>query len=155
MLSMDYISGWAHDVQYGSHGSFVQVVFIEPKAKDKTYVGLMVVTAKDKSSVKLNPPTIEGIKDDLVKKRFYFKEPKLLSTSKTKYLGQEAVEVELSYVALDNFNRRNAQFIPIKERVIIFGRNDKFYIIRYENLADDFNKYNNAFTHIVKSIKLK
>ena len=100
-------------------------------------------------------PTIEGVKEDLVKKRFYFKDPKLLSTSKIKLFGQEAIELIFSYRALDSFERRNAKFAATKERVVIFERNNKFYIVRYENIADDFDKYSKAFTHIVKSIKFK
>jgi hypothetical protein len=152
-LSMDYILGWEHDVQYGSRGSFVQVLFIEHMPEGKTYAGMMVVTVKDRSKLKLETPTIEGIKDDIIEKRFHFKEPKLLSAAKTKFLGREAIEFTLSYTALDSFNKLSAKFVPIKERIIIFERNDKFYIIRYENLADDFDKYSKAFDHIVRSIK--
>jgi len=154
-LSMDYISGWAHDVQYGSHGSFVQVVFVEPMRKGREYPGMMVVTVRGKSNLKIEPPTIEGIRDDIVKKRFYFKEPKLLSKSNTKYLSQEAIEVLLSYTAINSFDKLNARFVPIKERIVILERGDKFYTIRYENMAGNFDAYSEAFTHIVKSIKFK
>ena len=47
----------------------------------------------------------------------------------------------------------DAKLIPVKERVFIFKRGYKHYLLRYENSLKEFDKYNSAFTHIVKTLK--
>jgi len=43
----------------------------------------------------------------------------------------------------------------VKERVVVFVKGDRAYYLDYENSAKNFNKYDKAFTHIIKSLIVK
>lgn len=154
-LSVDYISGWKATPQKGSYGSFTQVVFIEPRKKDKTLPALMVLTLKRESKADFSPLTIEGAYVDLTIKRRKFKDFKALSRSRMKLLDTEAIVSEFAYKALDLPESLKAKLVPTREKVVIFKREDKFYFLRYENFAEDFGRYEQAFNRVIKSLKAR
>lgn len=154
-ITLDYISGWKITEQKGSFGSFSQVVFSEPTREDKTLLAIIVLTVKKESKVNFSPKTIEGAYADLINKRKSFKDAKVLSESKIKLVRIEAIESELSYRAIDLPESLKAKLVPIRERVIIFKKNDKFYSLRYENFANDFGRFNEAFSNIVRTLRFK
>lgn len=154
-IILDYISGWKITEQKGSFGSFSQVVFSEPIRKDKTLLAIIVLTVRKESKVDFSPKTIEGAYTDLINKRKNFKDTKALSESKMKLLGIEAIESELSYKAIDLPESLNAKLVPVRERIIIFKKSDKFYFLRYENFAKDFDRFNKTFSNIIKTLKFK
>ena len=151
-LSMEYIKGWTCTVQYGSLDSFVQAVFCEP-GKDGIFAGIMAVTVKDSSKAGFSPKTIDGMLEDLIRRHMKYNSAKVVSKTRRNILGEDAFDVKFSYRSLNSFESAKAKIVPMKERVIIFKKDDKFYSIRYETLAENFNKYEKAFDHIVKSIK--
>lgn len=154
-ITMDYISGWRHSEHRGSFDSYAHVLFYEPKREGKDYKAGMAVTAQKESKVEFRPLTIETAADDLLKKRMQFKEAKLLSRSKTKLLGEAAVDIRLAYRKLDKLYSVDAKLIPVKERVVIFKRGNKFYTLRYDNTEEEFKKLDSAFTHCIKSLRFK
>ena len=154
-IAMDYLSGWHFAEQRGSYGSFNQVVFYDAGDKNKGYRGSMVVTVKNSSKIDLSSPTVEAAVEDLLGKRMKFKDAQVLSRTPMTFLNTKATNILISYKTLDNFESLDAKLIPIKERVIIFKKNDKFYIIRYENRIEQFDKFSKAFSHIIKTLKLK
>lgn len=154
-ISLDYIPGWKINEQKGSFDSFSQVVFLESNRGEKTLPSMIVLTVKRESKVKFSPKTIDAAYADIVNKRKNFKDSKVLSESRMKLLGTEAVEFELSYRALDLPESLKAKLVPMRERVVIFKKNDKFYILRYENFAADFERLNPAFSQIIKTLKFK
>lgn len=152
-FTIDYISGWSHREQIGSYKSFVQVGFYEPITKDKKLLAMMVVTVEDSSKLGFSPKTLDGMLSDIIRKRMMFDSAKVLSKTAKQVCGERAIDIELSYKALDSFEGLNAKIVPMKERAVIFKKKDKFYTIRYVDLSGDFDKYSKAFGHIVKSIK--
>lgn len=154
-ITLDYISGWKVNEQKGSFDSFSQVVFLESERGEKTLPAVIVLTVKRESKVKFSPKTIDAAYTDIVNKRKNFKDSKVLSESKIKLLGEDALEFELSYRALDLPESLKAKLVPMRERVIVFKKNDKFYILRYENFAVDFDKFNPAFSQIIKTMQFK
>jgi hypothetical protein len=154
-ISMDYISGWQYDETRGSYSSYAQVMFFPFKKGQKSPKTIMVVTVKDSSRMEFTPLTVEAAADDLLAKRMQFKEARVLSKSKMKLLNTEAIAIELSYLTLGNLLSVNSKLIPVKEKVIIFKKNNNFYFLRYENSAEEFDKYSSAFMHMVKTIKIK
>ena len=154
-ITMDYISDWHYSEQRGSYGSYVQVQFYEPIGPDKNLAASMIVTIKRSSKVKFKPLTVEAAVDDLLTKRLKFKDSKIISKSKVKLLKTEAWDIELAYKTLDKLYSVDAKLIPAKERIIIFKKDDKFYFLRYENTDEEFNKFNNAFNRVVKTLKFK
>jgi hypothetical protein len=77
---------------------------------------------------------------------------KVLSEGNPTVLGTDAVILELSYSALDLPESLKGKLVPTRERVVIFKRGDTFYYLRYENFAVDFDRYNAAFDHVIKSL---
>ncbi|HTY44635.1 MAG TPA: hypothetical protein VMD52_01420 [Patescibacteria group bacterium] len=154
-ITLDYISGWKVYEQQGSFDTFKQIVFSEPIRKDKALRASMVLTAEKGSKAAFNPKTIEAAYADLVNKRKSFKDMKVLSESRIKVLGAEALECRLSYGALDSPESLNAKLVPTDERVVVFKREDTFYFLRYENFSSEFDRYNKAFDHIIKTLKIK
>jgi len=154
-FTMEYLSGWLAFEQFGSHNSFAQVVFVYPKGKDKAFKASMVATLKDESKVQINTATIEAFADDLIAKRLNLKDSRLIYRKDATVAGEDAVEIEMAYKALDNIDRVNAKLIPVKERIVILKRAGKFYIFRYENKAKEFEGLNKAFNHIITSLNFK
>jgi hypothetical protein len=154
-ITMDYIDGWSVDEQRGSYNTFVQALFLGPVPKDGTNRAIMALTLKPKSKVPFKPLTVEGLEKDILAKRMNYRDAKLIESSNTKTAGEPARELLLTYKALDKIYDLRAKLVPTKERIIIFEKNDNFYILRYENAAIDFDKYDRAFSHIAKSLRFK
>lgn len=153
-LAMDFVSGWLYSEHRGEKSSYAGVVFYENKKGDvpKALIGL---TVRTESKVKLEPKTTEAFAEDIISKRRKFKEMELLSKSYGKFSGIDAVNIIMSYKISDKLYGANAKLISAKERVVVLKKNDKFYTIRYENTAKEFNKFDKAFSHILDSIDFK
>jgi len=65
------------------------------------------------------------------------------------------LNITLSYRTLDKIYAVDAKLIPVKERLVILIKNDKFYLLRYRNTEDGFARFNKAFNHIIKTLKFK
>lgn len=155
-ITIDYVSGWAAAEQTGAYGSFAQAVFYEPKIENKPLKAMMVVTVERVDKVKLASPTLEKMELDLVGRRMKFDDSKVVSKAGFSVLGEEGVDIKMSYRALDNnIDSMKAKLVPVTERVVMFKKADKFYTVRYENISSDFDKYDRAFYHCAKSLKLK
>lgn len=154
-FTIDYISGWAAYEQLGSLNSFFQVVFCEPVIKGKSIRGTMVVTVINASKARFTPLTIDGMADDLIKKRTLFDSAKVLSETKYKLFDVDTRDINLSYRTMDMPRNPAGKLVPYRERIIIFRKGEKFYKIRYANFSEDFNTYAGAFDHFVKSMKFK
>ena len=154
-ITLDYVSGWLYSEHRGSQGSYAQVLFYEPTRKNKDFKAGMVVTVKDSSKIEVNPLSVEAVADDLLAKRLKLKDAKVLLKSKIRFFKTDAINVELSYKTLDKLYSVNAELIPVRERIVIFKRGDKFYFLRYENTDDEFDKFSKAFNHIIKTLRFK
>lgn len=146
-LEMEYLSGWFSRQQKGL--DYAQVIFSEPKRQDKIFKANIVVTVKETPAI-----TAEALANDLIQKRLKFKEAKLLSKSKKKILDSAAENLLLSYKTLEQLNKIDAQLIPVKERIVIFKKGTRCYIIRYQNTAEEFDKFNSAFYHSLKTLRV-
>jgi len=96
-----------------------------------------------------------GIEADLLAKRMQFKDSRILSKSKMKVMDSDAAVIELSYLTLENLLKANSKLVTVKEKIIILSKGNKFYFLRYENSAKEFNKYKSAFMRIAQSMKIK
>ena len=153
-ISMDYISGWLYSEHRGAQDSYAQVLFYEPDRKDKSRKAGIAVTVRDMSKVEFDPLSVEAAADDLLKKRLKLKDAKILSKSKIELLRTVAVDIKLTYKTLDKLYSTDAKLIPVKERIITFNRGGKFYTVRYENTAEEFERFEKAFSHCIKTLEL-
>jgi hypothetical protein len=154
-ITMDYLSGWLYAEDRGAGDSFAQVVFYQP-GKKKQYPGPLVALTVEKSSkVKFQPSTLNAMADDLLQKVFKFQDSRVISKSKTRQFGLESYDIELTYKALDKLSNIDAKLVPVRERMVIFERNSKFYLLRYKNNEQEFAKFNKAFSHMVKTLRFK
>jgi hypothetical protein len=154
-LAMDYVSGWAYSESRGAGNSYAQVIFYEPQRKDKNLKAGIVVTVQDSLKLKLDSPSVESFIDDLLSRREKLKDMKLLARTQSSALGSEAVVVMVSYKTMDKLNSVDAKLIPLKERIVVFKNNNKFYTIRYQNTEKEFDEFNTAFSRIIKTAELK
>jgi hypothetical protein len=154
-ITFDYVSGWDHAEQRGSRGSFVQASLYEPVASKKKIRANMVVTVEPAAKAKIEPATIEAYAQGIISRRMNFKDTKLISQKGTKCAGLPAVELVLGYQLLDNPEVLNAVYVPARERIVIFKRNDAFYVLRYVNDINYFNLFAKAFEHMLASIRFK
>lgn len=153
-ITMDYISGWSYKENRGPSGSYAQVLFIEPKQEEGIKANI-VLTVKSRSRVKFEPPTIETMAQDLTTKRLKLKDAKALSKSKMRLLNTEAKDIQLAYKTLDKLYSVDAKLIPARERIVIFKKDDKFYTLRYMNKEQEFKKFERAFSHCIKTLRIK
>ena len=154
-IEMDYLSGWRYSETRGAFDSYVEVKFIGPQRESGIFSAIMTVLAKRSSKVESKPANIDTMADEWEKGRLKFKSSKVISRSKTKIHNQEGIDLELSYMTLDKFDQLDAKLIPVKERIVIFKKDNKFYVARYLNIAEEFDKFDKAFYHCVKSINFK
>lgn len=154
-ISLDYISGWSYREHRGDAKNYdAGVIFIEDK-KGRVLKAFISAYVQQSSNTGLTPPTLEAMADDVVTKRLKLEGTKVLRKSKIKLLGEEAREILFASKALDKIYSVDAKFIPIKERLVIAKKADKFYVIRYQNREEEFDRYDKAFTHIMHSLRLK
>lgn len=153
-ISMEYIAGWSANEQRGSHNSYAQAIFVEPMEAEG-FKATMVAYVQRNEKAQFEPVSLKGAEDDLISRRLKFKDAKVVSNSKLKLLNTEAVDIELSYKMLDKLYQTDAKLIEVKERVVIFAKNDKFYTLRYSNRAEEFEKLDKAFYHCLKSLEIK
>jgi len=153
-IIIDYIPNWLYREHRDAQNGYASVLFFENR-EDKNYKAKIAITMKNGLKTEIKLSDIEAITDDLVTKRLKFKDAKLLSRSKTMLLGYEAREVLLSYKAMDKIYSTDAKLIPVKERILIFKKDDKLCLLRYENREEEFDKFNKAFDHIIKTLRFK
>ena len=153
-LTIDYISGW-HCIEHrGEKNENANVLFFEDKAGD-IFKAKVSLNAGDISKSRISPPTIEAIADNISASMLKFEGSKALSRSKIRLLGTKAVDLQFSYKALDRIYSVNPKLIPVKARMIIFERGDKFYTVRYENREKDFENLSKAFNHMIRTLRFK
>ncbi len=153
-LSMDYIAGWQYRETRGSSDSYAQIMFYQFKKGKKSSRAIMEITVKDSTKMQLVSPTLDAAIDELLARRMKFKDAQVLSKTTTNLLNTHAVVIELSYLTLEDFLNVNSKLISVKEKIIIFKLNNNFYFLRYDNSSEEFNKYNAAFMHMVKTLTL-
>jgi hypothetical protein len=154
-IIFEYVAGWDRAEQKGSHGSFIQAALYEPAAGQKTIRANMVVTIEPAAKLQIEPGTIEAYAQDLISRRMHFKNAKAVSKKTAGCAGQPAIELVLEYRVLDNPESLNAVYVPVKERIVIFKKNDAFYILRYAHDTNKFNTFAKAFEHMLASIQFK
>jgi len=152
-ITIDYISSWLHREHKQIDNRYASVVFFE-NIQNNNYKAKMAVTISDNLKSEASLSNLEEMVNDLVAKRLKFKDAKLLSTAKAVIFGSDAREAVFTYKAMSKFYSKDAKLMPVKERIFIFKRGDKHYLLRYENSLEEFDKYNPAFTHIVKTISI-
>ena len=153
-LTVDYVPGWLSREHRGPNNSYASVLFYEDK-KEKGFKAHISITAKNSSTAGVDPATVDAYTNDLIAKRLKFKDAKVLSKSKIRLLNTEASSIELSYKALDKLYMVDAKLIPVKERVVILKKVDKFYVLIYQNKEKEFKKFSSAFSHIIKTLSFK
>ncbi|OGX23775.1 MAG: hypothetical protein A3J51_00695 [Omnitrophica WOR_2 bacterium RIFCSPHIGHO2_02_FULL_45_21] len=153
-ISIDYLEGWICKEQRGPENKFVNILFFENR-KDKDYKAFISVTVENLSAIAIKPLTIEALADDLITKRAKFKDAKLLSKAKKEILGLEVQDITMSYQALDKLHSLDAKVILVKEGMIIFIRDNKFYTIQYQNRESEFDRFSQAFSHIIETMRFQ
>jgi hypothetical protein len=154
-IIFEYIAGWDRSEQKGSRGSFIQAALYEPAAGQKKIRANMVITIEPAAKVQIDPGTIEAYIQDIISRRMHFKDAKPVSKKTARCAGQPAIELVLEYQVLDNPESLNAVYVPVKERVVVFKKNDAFYTIRYAHDTNKFNTFAKAFEHMLASIQFK
>jgi hypothetical protein len=154
-ITFEYVAGWDHAEQKGSRGSFIQAALYEPAADAKKIRANMVVTIEPAAKVQIDPGTIAVYAQDFIGRRMHFKDAKAISKKTAKCAGQPAIELVLEYKVLDNPESLNAVYVPVKERVVVFKKNDAFYIFRYAHDTKKFNTFAKAFEHMLATIQFK
>ena len=154
-IAMDYISGWLYSEHRGSYNSYAQVLFYEKGDAKKIFKAGISVNVRGISKLETRPATIEAVADDLKSKRMKFKDSMLVSNGNLKVSGENAIVMDFSYKTLDKLYDVTAKLIPVKEKIVIFKKGNKFYTVRYENTAEDFKGFEKAFRHILNSIAFK
>ena len=151
-VCMDYIAGWRYDATRGAYNSYTQVLFFPGHRKSRALIDL---TVYEDSKINISPLTLDAVVHDLLAKRMRFKDARMISRAKMQILNSDAVTVELSYLLPEDRLSVHSKKILVKEKIIILEKDKKFYFLRYENSAREFNKYKSAFMRIAQSMKIK
>jgi hypothetical protein len=153
-ITLEYIPGWKYSEDRGSHNSYVQAIFY-PVRKGNNSGPVMSVLMQTISSLKFKPATVEAAAKDVIAKRMKFKDAVVQPVSKMQILGTEAEVIELSYMAVESLVKINSKVSPFKEKILIFQKGDKIYYLGYRSPAEEFVKFESAFTHMVNTLRFK
>lgn len=154
-IVIDYISGWSYGEHKGDGRNYdAGVIFIEDK-KDMALKAFISVSVQDSARTGLAEATARAMADDIAARRLASKDAKVLSRSVMTLLGEEAQDMLFANAALDKLYSPQAQLIPVKERLVVFKKADKFYILRYQNREEEFGKFEKAFSRIIQSLGIK
>jgi len=152
-ITMDYISGWLFKEHRGSYGSYAQVQFIG--ALKDGIAPSVIVTVRHNSKVSFEPLDIEGLADDLIKKRMLFEDAQVILRSDIELLGGPAIDLTLTYKQLDQLHNIDAKIISFQERVVIAHKDDRFYTLRYINPQKEYAAFEEAFLHSISTFQIK
>lgn len=153
-VELEYVSGWKVSEQHGSSGSFVQAVFLAPRAKGDTSKGAaMVVTAEPGSKVKA--ASLDAFVEDLVSRRMKFADAKIVSRTAARVGGLAASDIRMTYRSVDKLYSAGSKLVPFTERALVVMKGATFYTIRYENNSASFGQFEKAFEHMVRSIRFR
>lgn len=150
-ITMDYVADWQIRESRGSYGSYAQVQFIGPK-QDILAPSMSVTVEKNKNP---QAETIETKADDLVKKRMYYKEAKVLSRSAAELLNAPAIDITLTYIQMDKLLDLEAKSYLAKERVVIVQKDGKFYTLQYVNPEKVFSVFEEDFQRCIETLRIK
>lgn len=153
-VSLDYVSDWKYREHSGKNNSYSGVVFYENKKTD-TFKPLIGLTVRSVSASGSQSPQIESVADDLISKRMKFKDASVLARSNTNIANAPAISIELSYKIFNRLRALNAELVQSKEKVVLFIKGGKLYILRYQNTEQDFARYAPAFDRIAASLKTR
>ena len=154
-LEMDCFYGWSYNEDRGANGSYAQVLFLEPSEKNKPLRACLDLTVTRESKATFTPLTLEGFYNDLIKKRQTLKGVKILSHADYKVCREPALMVDMTYSVLKNPESARPDLINMFERAILWKKGDRFYILRYVDVADMSSLRQKAFMRCVRTIKLK
>lgn len=152
-ISVDHISDWRVGNGGGANRPYVFTAFFQPGTKNQEYAAKMVIKLVKGDKVKFTPLTVKAFADDLISKKINMAEAKVKKISSTKFLGQEAIEVIMTYKTVDMLYSPDSKLIPIKEEMIFFKKGDDFYLLQYENREEEFDKYHKAFIRCMNTLK--
>jgi hypothetical protein len=153
-ITIDYISNWVYQEDKDIGSGYASVLFFD-SGEDKNFKARISVTARIAAKIESKPKTLEEMVADLTTRRLKFKDAKLLSMNKIKLLGLEAKEILLSYKVMDKLYSVGAKLILAKEKVVVFKKGDKFWVLSYVDTEQGFDKFSKAFDHMVKTLKFK
>ena len=151
-IATEQIAGWTASESRGSYEPYAMVVFYEARREEKGFRAEMVVTVTDSTKTSVSP-TLEAMVTDLLGRRQQLPDQKVLSQSQGKVLDAEARVVELSYKVPASLNALERRLTPIREKVVLFVRGTQLYQVRYVNTEDEYPRFEEAFEHLVASLR--
>jgi len=151
-LTMDYPIGWRHSEHRGSYGSYAQVQF--SGEVQNNIAPSFIVKVNNSSKVKVVPPTVEGLMDDLIKKRMLFEDAQVIFKSETELLGLPAIDLIMTYKQPVQLHSTEFNLISFQERVIIIQKDDRFFTLRYINPQQEFKTFEEAFLHCIGTLSI-
>ena len=154
-IEMDYLKGWTWLDHIYKEENYSTVIFVQLENQQRVFNGNMEADVFEGANLKVNPRTPEALADDIIAKRLRYPESKLVSRSQISLLGTSAIDIEMSFKMPEKLHAPNAKLIPLKARIVVFQKSDRFYVLKLMVREGDFAKYNRAFSHIIKSLRIK
>lgn len=153
-VSLLYPSGWRPSEDRGSIEKYYKVMFVEPKgAAGQLRLSAISFTAMKRADMPeniMNPKDAANIR---IAKLGKHKDFMLLSKGSLKICGTEAADAVYSYKTLDRPLPAAGNFIGVKERYVVFEKNDKFYSIKLFCQEDAYAGLDKVFDRMIKSVK--
>lgn len=155
-ITMDYLKGWTWLEHTYKEKNYSAVIFIQlADNKQGVFRGNMEADVFDATKLEVKPQTLEAFTEDIIAKRLKYSESKLLKKSRLKLLGTQAIDIEISFKILEKLHAAGAKRIPVKTRMVIFQKADRIYLLKLMVREEDYDRYNRAFDHIIKSLRIK
>lgn len=150
-ISVDYLDGWKSSEYKEANKKYPTVSFLPLKEKGPLYI---LVDIMKTENLGISPVTLDAVAKDTIAKRSKFPEAKLLSKEKIRLLGTEGKDIQMSFEMTENLHTLNSKSIATKARMIVLRKNDAFYVLKLIARQEDFEKYNRAFNHIIRTFRI-
>jgi hypothetical protein len=153
-ISCDQVAGWRAIETRGSVEKYAQVQFLEPTRPDKTLVASLSVDVMAEGDLPAEARDAAGYLDRLLNRRSRLKDYRPTGRSKGSVQGQPASIAEFAYQTPTSFAIKPA-FVAVRERLVVFKRSGRMYVVTYFCLESRFSSYRAALSRLLKTISFQ
>lgn len=154
-IAFDYPSGWFLSESSGAYEKYREVGFYERRASEKKVSACIKVTIVSEEKAEFNPRTVAGMAEDIKSMRLLLPEARFLSAHQEELCGEMAAVLGFEYELPARLYQLNSPSVLMREEIVIFEKNARFYVLSYSNTAGDFKRLATDFQHAKESLEIK
>ena len=144
---------WAHEEFAEPLLGFAGVTFVEKRQGPKVRQASLTVTSKKAASFGLSSATLDAVSDDTAKRCLKLPGARVTKRGTVKVALQDARVIEVVYEGLTQILTPGSEMVPMRQKIVVVGHGDAFYVIRYTNDEKKYPAFEKTFEHALKTFR--